>query len=124
MKKGDNFVAMLVSNAIREMERFIDTANPRPRCITDSVYLGDLLVTSYSTFSRNRRLGQLIGHGCTVKSALNEMTMVAEGYYAAACIRKINDRHGIHMPVADMVYDVLYCKASARRKMKELTALL
>lgn len=121
---GDNFRAVLTAACAKELTRFINESYPFERDTTDSAYLGDLLVTSYSTFSRNRRLGQLIGHGCTVKSALNEMTMVAEGYYAAACIRKINDRHGIHMPVADMVYDVLYCKASARRKMKELTALL
>ena len=95
----------------------------------EAAYLGDLLVTSYSTFSRNRRLGQLIGNGCigngcTVKSALNEMTMVAEGYYASACIKKINDRHGISMPIADMVYEVLYCKANARKAMQKLTANL
>ena len=90
----------------------------------NAAYLGDLLVTSYSTFSRNRRLGQLIGHGCTVKSALNEMTMVAEGYYAAACIKKINEKHNIDMPIADMVYDVLYRRCSPRKRMKELTELL
>lgn len=121
---GDNFRAVLTAACAKELKRFINESYPFERDTTDSAYLGDLLVTSYSTFSRNRRLGQLIGHGCTVKSSLNEMTMVAEGYYASACIKKINDRHGIHMPIADMVYEVLYCKASARRKMKELTALL
>lgn len=118
---GDNFRAVLTAACTKELTRFINESYPFERDTTDSAYLGDLLVTSYSTFSRNRRLGQLIGHGCTVKSALNEMTMVAEGYYASACIKKINERHNIHMPIADMVYDVLYCKASPRKKMKELT---
>ena len=78
----------------------------------------------FSSFSRNRRLGQLIGHGCTVKSALNEMTMIAEGYFAADCIRHINEKHNIDMPIAEMVYDVLYRRVSPRKRMKELTSLL
>lgn len=118
---GDNFRAVLTAASAKELTRFINESYPFERDTTESAYLGDLLVTSYSTFSRNRRLGQLIGHGCTVKSALNEMTMIAEGYYASACIKKINERHNIHMPIADMVYDVLYCKASPRKKMKALT---
>lgn len=121
---GDNFRAVLTASGAKEITRFINESYPFERDTTDSAYLGDLLVTSYSTFSRNRRLGQLIGHGCTVKSALNEMTMIAEGYYASACIKKINDRHQIHMPIADMVYNVLYCKASPRKSMKVLTELL
>jgi glycerol-3-phosphate dehydrogenase (NAD(P)+) len=106
------------------MTRFINESNPFERDTMESAYLGDLLVTSYSSFSRNRRLGQLIGHGCTVKSALNEMTMIAEGYFAAECIRHINERHNVYMPIADMVYDVLYKRANPRRRMKELTTLL
>ena len=121
---GDNFRAVLTAASAREMTRFIEESYPFERNTMDSAYLGDLLVTSYSSFSRNRRLGQLIGHGCTVKSALNEMTMVAEGYYASECIRHINEKHNIYMPIADMVYDVLYKKASPRKRMKELTALL
>lgn len=121
---GDNFIAVLAAACAREMTRFINDSYPFERDTMDPAYMGDLLVTSYSNFSRNRRLGQLIGHGCTVKSALNEMTMVAEGYYAADCIRHINERHHIPMPIADMVYDVLYRKASPRKRMKELTYLL
>ena len=121
---GDNFRAVLTAACAKELTRFINESYPFERDTTDSAYLGDLLVTSYSTFSRNRRLGQLIGHGCTVKSALNEMTMIAEGYYAAACIKKINERHNVYMPIADMVYDVLYTKCSPRKKMKELTSKL
>lgn len=121
---GDNFRAVLTAACAQELTRFINESYPFERDTMNSAYLGDLLVTSYSSFSRNRRLGQLIGHGCTVKSALNEMTMVAEGYYAAACIKKINEKHNVEMPIADMVYDVLYKRCSPRKRMKELTALL
>ena len=112
---GDNFLAVLIANSAGEMRRFLEESYPAER---------DLLVTCYSVYSRNRRLGLLIGHGCTVKSALNEMTMVAEGYFAADCIRHINARHKIEMPIAEMVYNVLYQGASARKCMKELTSKL
>ena len=121
---GDNFRAVLAAASARELTKFINESFPFERDTMNAAYLGDLLVTSYSTFSRNRRLGQLIGHGCTVKSALNEMTMIAEGYFAAACIRKINEKHNIEIPIADMVYDVLYRRCSPRKRMKELTDLL
>ena len=124
MGYGDNFRAVLAAACAKELTRFINESYPFERDTMNSAYLGDLLVTSYSSFSRNRRLGQLIGHGHTVKSALNEMTMIAEGYYAAACIKKINEKHEIYMPIADMVYDILYRRLSARKRMKELTALL
>ena len=121
---GDNFKAVLAAASARELTKFINESFPFERDTMNSAYLGDLLVTSYSSFSRNRRLGQLIGHGCTVKSALNEMTMIAEGYFAAACIHKINVRLKIEIPIADMVYDVLYRHCSPRKRMKELTDLL
>ena len=121
---GDNFLAVLIANCARELTRFLEESYPAPRDTQASAYLGDLLVTCYSTYSRNRRLGLLIGHGCTVRSALNEMTMVAEGYFAADCIRHINFRHRVEMPIAEMVYRVLYEGASARRSMKELTTKL
>lgn len=122
---GDNFLAVLIANCAGEMTRFLEESYPAEGRNTQvSAYLGDLLVTCYSVYSRNRRLGLLIGHGCTVKSALNEMTMVAEGYFAAECIRHINFRHKVDMPIAEMVYKVLYERASARRSMKELTLKL
>lgn len=108
LKNGDNFQAMLVSNAIREMERFLKSAAPRTRDICDSVYLGDLLVTSYSRFSRNHNFGSLIGRGYPVKAARMEMEQTAEGYYAAKCIHEINDRLNVAMPILDGVYQVLY----------------
>lgn len=121
---GDNFLSVLISASAREMTRFLDETWPFERNTMNAAYLGDLLVTSYSNFSRNRRLGLLIGHGVTVKSALNEMTMIAEGYFAADCIRHINDKHHVEMPIADMVYQVLYNKANPRKKMRELSELL
>lgn len=121
---GDNFLAVLISNCASEMTRFLSESYPDERNTQASAYLGDLLVTCYSIHSRNRRLGLLIGHGCSVKTALNEMTMVAEGYFAADCIRHINFRHKIEMPIAEMVYQVLYERASARKSMKTLTAKL
>lgn len=121
---GDNFLAVLIANCAREMARFLEESYPDRRDPMTSAYLGDLLVTCYSVYSRNRRLGLLVGHGCTVRSALNEMTMVAEGYFAADCIRHINVRHKVEMPIADTVYDILYRNAPVRRRMKELTAKL
>ena len=121
---GDNFLAVLIANSAGEMKRFLDESYPDTRDTLVSAYVGDLLVTCYSVHSRNRRLGLLIGHGCTVKSALNEMTMVAEGYFAADCIRHINTRHKIEMPIAETVSKILYEKASARRSMKELITKL
>ncbi len=121
---GDNFLAVLIANCANEMTRFLEESYPDQRNTLVSAYLGDLLVTCYSSYSRNRRLGLLIGHGCTVRSALNEMTMVAEGYFAADCIRHINFRHKIDMPIAEMVYRVLYEGASVRKSMQELTTKL
>ena len=121
---GDNFLAVLIANCAGEMSRFLAESYPDRRDTQVSAYLGDLLVTCYSVHSRNRRLGLLIGHGCTVKSALSEMTMVAEGYFAADCIRHINFRHKVEMPIAETVYDILYRGASAKRRMKELTTKL
>ena len=108
IKMGDNFAAMLVANAAREMERFLDAINPRPRQICDSVYLGDLLVTAYSRFSRNHNFGAMIGKGYSVTSARMEMEQTAEGYYGTKCIHDINERHEVIMPILDGVYDILY----------------
>lgn len=121
---GDNFQAVLIANAIQEIKRFVDVAHPIHRDINDSAYLGDLLVTAYSQFSRNRTFGSMIGKGYTVKSAQLEMNMVAEGYYAARCINEINKRLGARIPICDAVYRILYEKISPRVEMKLLTELL
>lgn len=117
---GDNTLAVLVCRCAEEMQTFINSTMPEGRCATNYSYLGDLLVTSYSTYSRNRRFGQLIGKGCTVKSALNEMTMVAEGYYAVKGLRIINEKHQIPMPVADAIYRILYEGANPRKTIAQL----
>ncbi|MCM1452795.1 MAG: NAD(P)H-dependent glycerol-3-phosphate dehydrogenase [Clostridium sp.] len=121
LKRGDNFLAMLVSNAIREMARFIDAVDARPRQICDSVYLGDLLVTSYSRFSRNHNFGAMIGNGYSVKAAKMEMEQTAEGYYGTKCVHDINARHGVDMPILDTVYDILYNSATAAKAFAALS---
>lgn len=120
LKLGDNFLAMLVSNAIREMERFVDAVCPRPRQICDSVYLGDLLVTSYSRFSRNHNFGSIIGNGYSIKAARMEMEQTAEGYYGTKCIHELNQRHGVTMPILDGVYDILYRRVRPDRAMRRM----
>lgn len=118
---GDNFQAVLISNAIQEMERFMKAVHPIDRDIKSSVYLGDLLVTAYSRFSRNRTFGTMIGKGYSVKFAQYEMDMVAEGYYAAKCIKEINDKLGVYMPICEAVYNILYKNRRASVEMAELT---
>jgi glycerol-3-phosphate dehydrogenase (NAD(P)+) len=117
---GDNFQAVLIANAIREIKRFVDTVHPISRDINDSAYLGDLLVTAYSSFSRNRTFGTMIGKGYSVKFAQLEMNMVAEGYYATKCIHELNKKHNVNMPITTAVYHILYEKISARIEMKIL----
>lgn len=108
LRSGDNFQAMLVSNAVMEMQRFVNTVVPRPRNISDSVYLGDLLVTAYSRFSRNHNFGVMIGRGLSVKAARMEMVQTAEGYYATKCIHDVNRRYRVTMPILEGVYAILY----------------
>ncbi|MGP8214330.1 MAG: NAD(P)H-dependent glycerol-3-phosphate dehydrogenase [Bacteroidia bacterium] len=121
---GDNFQAVLVSNAIQEIKRFIDHVHPLQRDTNASAYLGDLLVTAYSQFSRNRTLGSMIGKGYSVKYAQLEMNMVAEGYYAVKTIYTINQRHKVAMPICDAVYRILYEKISPSVEMRLLTSKL
>ena len=121
---GDNFLAVLVSEAASEMKRFLRESYPYERHIANKTYLGDLLVTCYSNYSRNRRLGQLIGKGCSVKSALNEMTMVSEGYFSARLIQKIKAEKNIPMPIVDLACSILYENARPRRAMAELAKKL
>ncbi len=117
---GDNFQAVLVVNAIREMKRFIRNVCPGKRDITDSAYLGDLLVTAYSQFSRNRTFGNMIGKGYPVRSAMLEMNMVAEGYYAVDCIKKMGKLHDVRMPICNMVYRIVYEGRSPRKQVAKL----
>lgn len=117
---GDNFQSVLMSNAIREMKRFIKKIHKMKRNINDSAYLGDLLVTGYSIFSRNRMFGNMIGKGYTVKSAQMEMNMIAEGYYAAETAYKIKEKKDIRTPIIDAVHDVLYENKNPKKVFQKL----
>lgn len=121
---GDNFQAVLISNAIRELERFVAAVHPINRDIKESAYLGDLLVTAYSQFSRNRTFGNMIGKGYTVTSAQLEMNMIAEGYYAVNCLQQVNKQYKVSMPICDAVYAILYQKSPPVFEMKNLAEKL
>jgi glycerol-3-phosphate dehydrogenase (NAD(P)+) len=110
-----------MSNAIREMKRFIKKVHKMKRNINNSAYLGDLLVTGYSVFSRNRQFGNMVGKGYTVKSAQLEMSMVAEGYYATKSAYKIKEENGAKTPIIDAVYNVLYTDKDPKKEFKKLT---
>jgi glycerol-3-phosphate dehydrogenase (NAD(P)+) len=118
---GDNFQSVIMSNAIREMKKFIKKVHKMKRNINDSAYLGDLLVTGYSVFSRNRMFGNMIGKGYTVQAAQMEMSMVAEGYYAVKSAYKLNQGYGAKTPIIDAVYAVLYEGKEAKAVFKNLT---
>lgn len=120
---GDNFQSVLMSNAIREMKRFIKKTHKMKRNINNSAYLGDLLVTGYSTFSRNRMFGNMIGKGYTVKSAQMEMSMVAEGYYATKSAYLLNQKNAkkTQMPIINSVYEILYENKSPKKVFSKLT---
>jgi len=118
---GDNFQAVLMSNAIREMKRFVRKIYQMKRNINNSAYLGDLLVTGYSVFSRNRTLGNMIGKGYTVNSAIAEMSMIAEGFYASKSAYELNQKLNVKTPIIDTVYQILYQKKDAKKTFNKLT---
>ena len=109
---GDNFQAVLVSNAVQEIHRFLEAVDPRERKLDSSAYLGDILVTAYSQFSRNRTLGNMVGRGYSVRSAMVEMNMIAEGYYAVKSIHEVNKKYNVNLPIVNGVYHILYDRVS------------
>ncbi len=117
---GDNFQAVLMSNCAKEMSRFLNGVLPMERCIAEQHYLGDMLVTGYSQFSRNRTLGAMIGKGYSVKSAQLEMEMIAEGYYGARCIHEMNNHFKVKIPIAQTVYQILYEKRPPQEAIRNL----
>ena len=121
LKYGDNFQAVLLANAAQEMDRFLSAVHPIERNIIDSVYLGDLLVTGYSNFSRNRVFGTMIGKGYSVKSAQVEMEMIAEGYFGTKCMKDVNRHMHINMPILDAMYNILYERIAPSIEIKLLT---
>jgi glycerol-3-phosphate dehydrogenase (NAD(P)+) len=121
---GDNFQAVLMSNSIREMKRFIKQVHKMKRNINNSAYLGDLLVTGYSVFSRNRMFGNMIGKGYTVKSAMLEMSMVAEGYYASKSAYELNLKNGAKTPIIDMIYNILYEGKDPKKQFEILVDIM
>ena len=121
LKYGDNFQSVLMSNAVQEMNRFVTAVHPIERDINDSVYMGDLLVTGYSNFSRNRTFGSMIGKGYSVKSAQMEMEMIAEGYFGTKCMKEINRHMHVNMPILDAVYNILYERINPQIEIKLLT---
>lgn len=121
---GDNFLAVLVSNAIQEIKRFVDAVHPIDRDIKASAYLGDLLVTAYSQFSRNRMFGAMLGKGYSVKQAQLEMNMIAEGYYAVKCVYEINKTYKVSMPITEAVYNIIYQNHDVRKEIVLLSNVL
>ncbi|HLW33843.1 MAG TPA: NAD(P)H-dependent glycerol-3-phosphate dehydrogenase, partial [Aequorivita sp.] len=124
---GDNFQSVLMSNAIREMKRYVKKVHKMKRDINDSAYLGDLLVTGYSIFSRNRMFGTMIGKGYTVKSAQLELSQIAEGYYATKSAYQLNQQRGkkrAKTPIIDAVYAILYENKDPKKTFKKLTEVL
>lgn len=118
---GDNFRAVLVSRAIQEIDRFVKAVHPIDRDINEPAYLGDLLVTAYSTFSRNREFGTMVGKGYSVKAAQMEMNMIAEGYFAVKCVHAINEKLGVDMPISEATYRMLYERMSPSMEMRLLS---
>ena len=121
---GDNLIAVLVSSAVREMSLFLNQNAPSTdRCMDDFVYLGDLLVTCYSQYSRNRTFGQMVGHGYSIASAQHEMNMVAEGYYAAECLERLREQSDLDMPILQAVYGILYRKVPPRVMLRSISRI-
>lgn len=124
LRYGDNFQAVLISNAVQEIHRFVTASSGITYDIDASGYLGDVLVTAYSKFSRNRQFGQMVGMGYSVKAAQMEMQMIAEGYYGTKCIHEANQNLQVSIPIVDAMYAILYEHQSPTIVIQELTEKL
>jgi glycerol-3-phosphate dehydrogenase (NAD(P)+) len=130
LEYGDNFLSVYIANSANEMVSFLRKINKDeeretiPPNYAASVYLGDLLVTCYSLYSRNRTFGNMIGKGYSVKSAQLELNMVAEGYNASKCIYQMNQAVGVEMPIAATVYQILWQHIPAKEGFKKIETLL
>ena len=121
---GDNFQSVLISNCVREMKKFVYKIYKTNRDINDSEYLGDLLVTCYSSFSRNRTLGNMIGKGYTLKAAISEMSMISEGYYATKNAYELIESEFNEFDIISSAYQILYKNSNPKTTIKKLTKLL
>ena len=121
---GDNFQSVLISNCVREMKKFVYKIYKTNRDINDSEYLGDLLVTCYSSFSRNRTLGNMIGKGYTLKAAISEMSMISEGYYATKNAYELIESEFNEFDIISSAYQILYKNSNPKTTIKKLTELL
>jgi glycerol-3-phosphate dehydrogenase (NAD(P)+) len=125
LEYGDNFLSVLIANCADEMAGFLRKVGGRPSAnYAASVYLGDLLVTCYSLYSRNRTFGNMIGKGYSVKAAQLELNMVAEGYNASKCIYLINKEIKADMPIAGMIYRILWENVKAGAGFKQIEPYL
>lgn len=124
LKYGDNFRAVLVSNAMKELKSFVEYVSPIQRNLYDSAYLGDLLVTAYSRFSRNQLFGTMIGKGYSIMAVQMGMGMVAEGYFGVKCIKEINNKYYVNMPILDAIYSILYENKPVKSIVKQLSKIL
>ena len=121
---GDNFLAVLISNCIKELESFVEKIYPIERQINSTAYLGDLLVTSYSLHSRNRRFGNFIGSGYSVKAAKKEMKMIAEGFHASSCVNELNKKYKVSAPIADAVFQIVHNDKSPEKTISALSSVI
>ena len=118
---GDNFISVLISHSTKEMSDFIEAIHKVKRKINHSAYLGDLLVTTYSSFSRNRTFGNMIGKGYSINSAKAEMNMIVEGYYATKNASLISKKLSKKFLIIDVCYKILFENRSANKQMRELS---
>ena len=121
---GDNFISVLISHCTKEMINFIKSIDNIKREFSHSVYIGDLLVTTYSKHSRNRAFGEMIGEGLPVKKAISKMSMIVEGYYATKNAYEISKSKNMNFEIIKVVHEILYNNKNAELELKLLAEKL